>query len=39
LTWNAVTETGGVVVSDEIKLHAEIQLVKQAAEQAESVAA
>jgi polyisoprenoid-binding protein YceI len=39
LTWNAVTETGGVVVSDEIKLHAEVQLVKQAAEQAESVAA
>jgi len=39
LTWNAVTETGGVVVSDEIKLHAEIQVVKQVAEQAESVAA
>ncbi|MCJ8167436.1 YceI family protein [Pontibacter sp. E15-1] len=30
LTWNAVTEAGSVVVSDEIKLHAEIQLVKQA---------
>ena len=30
LTWNAVTEAGQVVVSDEIKLHAEIQLVKQA---------
>ncbi|AKQ46979.1 hypothetical protein TH63_17170 [Rufibacter radiotolerans] len=29
LTWNAVTEAGSVVVSDEIKLHAEIQLVKQ----------
>ena len=29
LTWNAVTEAGQVVVSDEIKLHAEIQLVKQ----------
>ena len=30
LTWNAATETGGVVVSDEIKFHAEIQLIKQA---------
>ncbi|WP_207426089.1 YceI family protein [Pedobacter sp. SYSU D00535] len=30
LTWSAVTEAGAVVVSDEIKLHAEIQLVKQA---------
>ena len=29
LTWNAVTEAGQVVVSNEIKLHAEIQLVKQ----------
>ena len=29
LTWNAITEAGSVVVSDEIKLHAEIQLVKQ----------
>ena len=29
LTWNAVTEAGSVVVSDEIKLTAEIQLVKQ----------
>jgi polyisoprenoid-binding protein YceI len=29
LTWNAVTEAGQVVVSDEIKLSAEIQLVKQ----------
>lgn len=29
LTWNAVTEAGQVVVSDEIKLNAEIQLVKQ----------
>ncbi|OKL38612.1 YceI family protein [Pontibacter flavimaris] len=31
LTWNAVTEAGSVVVSDEIKLHAEVQLVKQSA--------
>jgi polyisoprenoid-binding protein YceI len=30
LTWNAVTEAGNVVVSDEIKVHAEIQLVRQA---------
>ena len=30
LTWNAVTEAGSVVVSDEVKIHAEIQLVKQA---------
>lgn len=30
LTWNAVTEAGQVVVSDEIRLHGEIQLVKQA---------
>jgi polyisoprenoid-binding protein YceI len=29
LTWNAVTEAGQVVVSDDIKLHAEIQVVKQ----------
>lgn len=29
LTWNAVTEAGSVVVSDEIKINAEIQLVKQ----------
>ncbi|GAB3320474.1 YceI family protein [Hymenobacter humi] len=30
LTWSAVTEAGSVVVSDDIKLLAEIQLVKQA---------
>ncbi len=30
LTWNAVTEAGSVVVSDEIKIHAEVQFVKQA---------
>jgi polyisoprenoid-binding protein YceI len=29
LTWSAVTEAGQVVVSDDVKLHAEIQLVKQ----------
>lgn len=31
LTWSAVTEAGQVVVSDEIKVHAEIQVVKQTA--------
>lgn len=30
LTWNAVTEAGGVVVSDDIKLIANLQFVKQA---------
>ena len=30
LTWNAVTEAGSVVVGDEIRLQAEVQLVKQA---------
>ncbi len=29
LTWNAVTEAGSVVVSDEIKIHAEVQVIKQ----------
>lgn len=32
LTYNAVTEAGGVVVGDEIKINAEVQLVKQATE-------
>lgn len=30
LNWNAALETGGVLVSDEVRLNAEIQLVKQA---------
>jgi polyisoprenoid-binding protein YceI len=30
LTWNAATETGGVLVSEDVKLLAEIQLVQQA---------
>jgi polyisoprenoid-binding protein YceI len=30
LLWNAVTEAGQVVVSDDIRLHCEIQLVKHA---------
>lgn len=29
LKWNAVTEAGSVVVSDEVKIHADVQLVKQ----------
>lgn len=29
LTWNAVTEAGSVVVSDEVRINADIQLVKQ----------
>ncbi|HLO91220.1 MAG TPA: YceI family protein [Lentimicrobium sp.] len=28
LTWNAALETGGVLVSDEVKMSAEVQLVK-----------
>ena|SRR5438874_3533864 len=30
LQWNAVTEAGQVVVADEIRVHCEIQLIKQA---------
>ena len=30
LTWSAVTEAGGIVVSDEVKLALSVQLVKQA---------
>ncbi len=29
LTWSAVTEAGQIVVSDEVKINAEVQLVKQ----------
>ena len=29
LTWNAVTEAGSVVVSDEVKINADVQLIKQ----------
>jgi polyisoprenoid-binding protein YceI len=29
LTWNAPTEAGGLLVSEDVRLHAEIQLVKQ----------
>ena len=31
LTWNAALETGGVVLSEDVKVNAEVQLVKQAA--------
>lgn len=31
LNWNAALETGGVLVSDEVKINAEVQFVKQAA--------
>jgi len=31
LNWNAALETGGVLVSDEVKIAAEVQFVKQAA--------
>jgi len=30
LTWNAVTEAGSVVVSDDVKINVEVQLIKQA---------
>ena len=30
LTWNAATEAGGLLLSDEVKLMAEIQLIEQA---------
>ena len=30
LGWGAVTEAGGVVVSDEVKLHLAVQMIKQA---------
>ena len=30
LTWDAVTEAGSVVVSDQVKINAEVQFVKQA---------
>lgn len=30
LTWSAVTEAGGLVVSDEVKLHINVELIKKA---------
>lgn len=38
LTWDAVTEAGQVVVSNEIKIHCEIQLVKQQEQSVEKAA-
>jgi polyisoprenoid-binding protein YceI len=38
ITYGAVTETGGVLLGDEIKVNGEIQLVKQAAAQEEIAA-
>ena len=29
LTWSAVTETGGLVVGDDVKLIANVQLIRQ----------
>jgi polyisoprenoid-binding protein YceI len=29
LKWNAALETGGVVVNEEVKINAKVQLVKQ----------
>lgn len=29
LMWNAITEAGGFLVGDEVKIHAEIQLIRQ----------
>lgn len=37
LQWNAITEAGQVVASDEIKIHCEVQLVKQAQERGDAV--
>lgn len=31
LMWNAVTEAGGVVVADDVKIHAEVQYIKAVA--------
>jgi polyisoprenoid-binding protein YceI len=36
LSWGTVTETGSVVLSDEVKINAEIQLVKQVEELVEA---
>ena len=30
LVWNAATEGGGVVVSDEVKIHANVEFIKAA---------
>ena len=38
LTWNAVTEAGNVVLSDDIRINAEVQLVKQSQEKEQAAA-
>lgn len=38
LTWSAVTEAGSVVVSDQVRLHLSVQLVKQVEVNAEATA-
>jgi polyisoprenoid-binding protein YceI len=38
LTWSAVTEAGSVVVSDQVRLHLSVQLVKQQVEETAEVA-
>ena len=30
LTWSAVTEAGSIVVSDDVRINVELQLIKQA---------
>ena len=30
LVWSATTEAGGIVVSDDVKLHLAVQMIKQA---------
>lgn len=37
LQWNAVTEAGQIVVSDEIRIHCEVQLIKQSGDAANPV--
>ena len=38
LKWSATTEAGGIVLSDEVKLHIAVQMVEQAAQQVEVLA-
>lgn len=38
VSWSAVTEAGGLVVSDEVKIHANVEFTKEVAQPAESVA-
>lgn len=37
LKWNAVTEAGHIVVSDDIRIHCELQLIKETGETADTV--